>query len=113
MEDIRVMRGTTARQVDVTTPAVTGPHLIVPRNYNRVALILPMTVDGDSAWRLNGDSNNRDLGWPSNDVGAVQAAGLVLDIQRHGALVYGPWWIATGSAGPISVSYFETELVAQ
>lgn len=113
LEDIRLMRGTTARQVNVITPASAGPHLVVPRNYHRVALILNLNDGGGFSWVFRDDSNDEAFGWSFPDVADSASPGLVLDIQRHGALVYGPWYIATGGLTSRQVSYFETELVAQ
>lgn len=102
MEDIRVMREAVARTVAVNVAATKSE--IVPRNAKRVALVLPAGASQAVFWSMEvgeGDS-----------VGIPLAAGqapIVLDVQHHGALVFGPW-SASAPGGAQTLSYAEAVL---
>lgn len=105
MEDIRVMRKTVPRGFSATLSAT--PSLVVGYNKNRVALIL----GNDSANHIHYQFGN-NLGAGLGIIVTTGAGPLVLDIQRHGNLVHGPWF-ADSSAGTPTVGYAETILEQQ
>ena len=87
IEDYRIGRRTTSRELDVTT-VVSTAQLVFSGSDSRVCVILGAPVAGSVTWSTNPT--------PTAGAGFVLGAGqlpLVLDVQSNGDIVRKQWWI--------------------